>query len=93
MKKLAILNRDKTKRNSDPSGSYDSEEMDLILNDVKSSRKVQEMRSFIQHGKVTTYEHCENVARLSYSINKKLSLTHILCLLDFLTLLHISTCA
>ena len=88
VKKPAILNRDKTKRNSDPSGSYDSEEMDLILNDVKSSRKVQEMRSFIQHGKVTTYEHCENVARLSYSINKKLSLHSDLYVLLVGAMLH-----
>ncbi len=50
------------------------EEMDRVLSEVRSSRKVQEMKRFIQHGRVTTYEHCMSVARLSYRINSKFSL-------------------
>ena len=53
---------------------FNYDEMDRILADIRSDRKVQEMKKYIQHGSVTTYEHCENVARLSYKINKKLSL-------------------
>lgn len=53
---------------------YRYDDMDRVLGDIKSNSKVQEMKGFIQHGSVTTYEHCESVAKLSYSINRKLSL-------------------
>ncbi len=32
------------------------------------------MKSFIQHGKVTTYDHCMSVARLSYLMNRRMHL-------------------
>ena len=32
------------------------------------------MKNYTQHGKVSTYEHCERVAKLSYKLNKKLHL-------------------
>lgn len=53
---------------------YNNDEINRILRDVKADPKVQEMKKFIQHGEVSTYEHCGNVARLSYKINKKFSL-------------------
>lgn len=53
-------------------GNY--EEMQAILSDIESDSTVQQMKKYIQHGKVTTYEHCSSVARLSYDIDKALSL-------------------
>ena len=50
------------------------EKMDAILSDLQSDKRVQEMKNYIQHGSITTYEHCENVARLSCAIDRKLSL-------------------
>ena len=49
-------------------------EIESILSDVLADEKVQEMRSFVQHGCVSTYEHCINVAKLSYRINKRFAL-------------------
>ena len=48
--------------------------MDAILSDIQSDTRVQEMKDYIQHGSITTYEHCENVVRLSCAIDRKLSL-------------------
>ena len=45
-----------------------------LLSELQEDPHVQEMKHFIQHGKVSTYEHCEQVARLSYEINRRLSL-------------------
>ena len=49
-------------------------EYNEILSDYKSNNKVQEMKRYIQHGTVSTYDHCSHVAELSYRINKRLSL-------------------
>lgn len=32
------------------------------------------MRNYIQHGKTSTYEHCHDVARLSFLLNRRLGL-------------------
>ena len=45
-------------------------EFDAILSKIKSSENVQKMNNYIQHGSVSTFEHCENVAKLSYLIDK-----------------------
>lgn len=45
-----------------------------ILSNIQSEEHVQEMKNYIQHGNVSTYEHCENVARLSYRIDHAFSL-------------------
>ena len=50
------------------------EEMQAILSDIESSSVVLKMKQYTQHGRVSTYEHCENVARLSYDINRRFSL-------------------
>ncbi len=49
-------------------------EIERELKDLKRHSKVQEMKRFIQHGNVSTYDHCERVARLSYRINHALHL-------------------
>lgn len=45
-----------------------------ILSDIMSEKHVLDMKNFIQHGSISTYSHCESVAKLSYDINRKLSL-------------------
>ena len=36
-----------------------------ILEKLKNDPRIQRMKSFIQHGHVTTYDHCLDVARIS----------------------------
>lgn len=36
--------------------------------------EVQRMREFIQHGSVTTYQHCKNVVMVSFWLNRRLHL-------------------
>ena len=45
-----------------------------LLRDYYNSDIVRQMDNYIQHGKTTTFEHCENVAWVSYLINEKLHL-------------------
>ena len=45
-----------------------------ILSALLSNGHVQEMKGFIQHGSVSTFEHCVSVANLSYAIDKRLGL-------------------
>ncbi len=52
----------------------DYHKMNQILHKLQSDKNVQKMRKYIQHGSVSTYEHCENVARLSYEIDRLFSL-------------------
>ena len=52
----------------------ETEELQTILSDIQSDDHVQEMKKYIQHGSVTTYEHCERVAKLSHKIDRLLSL-------------------
>lgn len=49
-------------------------EMYEILSSIQSDSNVQRMKTYIQHGRISTYEHCENVAKLSYKIDKTFSL-------------------
>ena len=41
------------------------------LEELKKHEKVQEMKQYIQHGDVSTFEHCEKVAELSSKINQR----------------------
>ena len=36
--------------------------------------EVQRMREFIQHGDVTTYQHCKNVVLVSFWLNRRFHL-------------------
>ena len=40
-----------------------------ILRGVADDPNARVMRQFIQHGTVTTYEHCLRVARIAYWLN------------------------
>jgi len=45
-----------------------------LIKDYYKSDVIRQMDEYIQHGTTTTLEHCENVAWISYLINKKLHL-------------------
>ncbi|SKA68161.1 uncharacterized protein SAMN02745111_01543 [Eubacterium uniforme] len=49
-------------------------EIEEILDEIKYNERTLDMKNFIQHGKISTYDHCESVTNLSYKINKKLHL-------------------
>ena len=66
----------------------DHPEVNEILAGYQSDSKVQEMKQYIQHGRVSTYEHCENVAKLCYRINKRFSLRSDLDVLLVGAMLH-----
>ena len=66
----------------------DNREMEKILTEIQSDVNAQKMKQYIQHGTVSTYEHCENVARLSYDIDNRLSLNSDLKVLLTGAMLH-----
>lgn len=43
----------------------------LLLGSLVNQRIVLQMRQFIQHGNVTTYDHCMRVALLSYALAER----------------------
>lgn len=45
-----------------------------IISEYIFNELVLSMRGYIQHGNVTTYEHCVNVALVSFWINRRLKL-------------------
>lgn len=52
----------------------DRQKMDKILKDLQSDKRVQQMKNFTQHGRINTFDHCDSVARLSCSLNRKFHL-------------------
>ena len=50
------------------------EQLYAILEKYDQNPKVQQMREFIQHGDVTTYQHCKNVVLVSWWLNHRLHL-------------------
>ncbi|MCR5674929.1 MAG: HD domain-containing protein [Lachnospiraceae bacterium] len=44
------------------------------LQDLTTDEHVLEMKRYIQHGRISTYAHCEEVALASYRINRRLHL-------------------
>lgn len=50
------------------------ERLSAILEQYDHHPMVQEMREFIQHGDVTTYQHCKNVVVVSCWINHRFHL-------------------
>lgn len=49
-------------------------QMKEILRGWADTRDAQRMRGFIQHGTVTTYDHCMSVAQMSFWLNRRLHL-------------------
>lgn len=50
------------------------EKLTVILEKYDHHPEVQKMREFIQHGSVTTYQHCKNVVLVSFWMNRRLHL-------------------
>ena len=49
-------------------------EVTRLLDGINEHERVLRTRTFIQHGKITTYDHCFRVAAMSYRINKMFKL-------------------
>lgn len=47
------------------------EEYELLLQEIIEKESYQQLKKFIHHGKVSTYEHSITVARLCYEYAKK----------------------
>ena len=52
----------------------DREAFEALIRELSADPRAQKMKDYIQHGTVTTYDHCMDVARTSFSINRKLHL-------------------
>ncbi|MBO6215993.1 MAG: HD domain-containing protein [Lachnospiraceae bacterium] len=50
------------------------EEFEGLIKPLATDPLTQEMKKYIQHGRISTYEHCMDVAKLSHRINKQLHL-------------------
>ncbi len=50
------------------------DEFNILMKDILEDEKSLRMKRFIQHGKITTYDHCHRVARLSYTMSEKLKI-------------------
>lgn len=48
--------------------------IEKCLRGVRETHDAQRMKTFIQHGHITTYEHVMNVVCMSYELNKTLHL-------------------
>ena len=44
----------------------DSREFDTIMKELQADEHVQQMKKYRQHGRITTYDHCADVARLCW---------------------------
>lgn len=62
--------------------TYTNKDYLKYIEDITSNEKVQKMEDFIQHGSISTYEHCNRVAFYSYMVAKKLRIS-----VDYRTLL------
>lgn len=45
-----------------------------LLEELLSDSRILQMKNYVQHGKVSTYDHCRDVARLSCRLNRHLHL-------------------
>ena len=47
-------------------------ELDHFLRAYRTHEKIQEMRRYIQHGAITTYDHAERVTTMCFWLNRRL---------------------
>lgn len=52
----------------------DRKRIQKILSIYLTHEEVQSMKQYVQHGSTSTYEHCMNVVRLSYWLNRRFHL-------------------
>ena len=50
----------------------EEQRLNHILAPIKNDKRVQKMKQFKQHGKISTFEHVESVTRLSFWLNRRL---------------------
>lgn len=50
----------------------DEEEFEKLIARLRDDPRTQEMKKYIQHGAVTTYDHCMDVARMAFVLNRRL---------------------
>lgn len=48
--------------------------VNTFLKRFASHDKVQEMNNYVQHGRISTYDHCASVTRTSYWLSRRLHL-------------------
>ncbi len=48
--------------------------LDDLLSKLRDDQKVLEMKKYIQHGSISTYDHVESVTRVSYWMNRRFHL-------------------
>lgn len=75
--KQKTINRIKTLKLPKKTYAFEKEqdsEFEELIKDYLDSDVVRQMDNYMQHGNTTTLQHSENVARVSYIINKKLHL-------------------
>ena len=48
--------------------------LDASLRELRKNKLVLRMKEYIQHGSVTTYDHCERVAKVSLWLNRRMHL-------------------
>lgn len=51
------------------------DKLKMLLDSYEKDVHVQKMKEYRQHGAVSTYEHCRNVARVSFWINRRFELS------------------
>ena len=54
----------------------DTKEFDLIISEIANNQTVKKMKEYKQHYETSCYDHCKNVAYISYLICKKLKLDY-----------------
>lgn len=55
-------------------GKRKKDDCGRMLFRIRQHEDVKKMKQYVQHGKVSTFDHCEQVARTSYRINRGLHL-------------------
>ena len=60
---------------ADPSGeNRDDRSAERLLEKMAEDSRVLQMKKYVQHGKVSTYDHCRKVADLSCGLNRHMHL-------------------
>lgn len=52
----------------------EQEQLDTLLRYYRAHEKVQEMKRYIQHGVISTYDHVERVTKLCFLVNRRFRL-------------------
>jgi len=50
---------------------FEEEQFYILADPILSNDKVQLMKSYIQHGRITTYDHVLSVSKTAFALNKR----------------------